>query len=208
MTDSQPDHYLDPYRDAQGDFGNNFGVTLWANTKSQERRFKVFTQMSYLPGKRILDAGCSRGDMADFLLKQGVEYESYVGIDGLAEVIDYANQRDLPRAEFHAGDFVADTSLLAIGNPQVITFSGTLNTMDDDTAMKLLDAAWEACTETLMFNFLSSRTTRDQHEELGPARRLDPLKYLDWAIQRTGAVQLRQDYFKRGHDATIKMCKV
>lgn len=203
-----PDNYLSPYRDAQDDFGNNFGVTLWANTKSQERRFKVFAQMCYLPGKRILDAGCSRGDMADYLTRQEVEYASYVGIDGLPEVIEYANKRGLPRAEFHAGDFVADPSLLATGSPQVVTFSGTLNTMDDDTAMKLLGAAWDACSETLMFNFLSSRTTRDQQEELGPARRLDPLKYLDWAIQRTGAVQLRQDYFKRGHDATIKMSKV
>jgi len=208
MTDSQPDNYLDPYRDAQDDFGNEFGVTLWANTKSQERRFKVFAQMCYLPGKRILDAGCSRGDLADYLNRQEIEYLSYVGIDGLPEVIDYANRRELPRAEFHAGDFVADAKLLSIGKPQIIAFSGTLNTMGDEVAMKLLDAAWEACSESLLFNFLSSRTTRDQREELGPARRLDTLKYLDWAMLRTGAVQLRQDYFKHGHDATIKMSKV
>ncbi len=202
-----PDHYLDAYRDAQDDFGNDFGVTLWANTKSQQRRFKVFTQMCYLPGKRILDAGCSRGDLADFLIKQGVAYESYVGIDGLSEVIDYANRRGLPRAEFHAGDFVADPKLLSFGNPQVITFSGTLNTMDDKTAMKLLGAAWDACSETLLFNFLSIRATTDRREELGPARRLDPLKYLDWAMKRSPNVQYRQDYFKRGHDATIMMGK-
>jgi len=208
MPDQPPDKYLDPYRDAQDDFGNDFGVTLWANTKSQERRFKVFTQMCYLPGKRILDAGCSRGDLAAFLNERNVEYASYVGVDGLSEVIEYANQRGLPRAEFHAGDFVSEPKVLSIGSPQVITFSGTLNTMDDSTAMNLLDAAWEACSETLLFNFLSSRCTTDRREELGPARRLDPLKYLDWALARTSAVQLRQDYFKRGHDATIKMCKI
>lgn len=208
MTDRQPDSYLDPYRDAQGDFGNEFGVTLWANTRSQERRFNVFTQMCYLPGKRILDAGCSRGDLAAYLAGRDIEYASYVGVDGLKEVIDYANQRGLPNAEFHAGDFVADPSVLSIGDPQVITISGTLNTMDDRTAMKLLDAAWEACSQTLLFNFLSSRSTTDRREELGPAKRLDPLKYLDWAMLRTPAVRLRQDYFKRGHDATIKMCKI
>lgn len=203
-----PDDYLDPYRDAQDDFGNEFGVTLWANTKSQQRRFKVFMQMCYLPGKRILDAGCSRGDLAEYLIGQGVEYESYVGVDGLPEVIGYAKKRELPRAEFHAGDFVADPSLLSIGQPQVITISGTLNTMGDQVAMKLLDAAWDACSETLLFNFLSSRSTIDRREELGPARRLDPVKYLDWAMRHTPAVQLRQDYFKRGHDATIKLCKL
>ena len=202
-----PDSYLDPYRDAQDDFGNEFGVTLWANTRSQERRFKVFAQMCYLQGKRILDAGCSRGDLAAYMDQRGIAYETYVGIDGLPEVIDYANRRELPRASFKAGDFVADPSLLKLGNPQVITFSGTLNTMDDATAMGLLDAAWGACSQTLLFNFLSSRSTTRHGEELGPARRLDPLKYLDWAMQRTPVVQLRQDYFKRGHDATIMMSK-
>ena len=205
---TMPDDYLDAYRDAQDDFGNDFGVTLWANTRSQEQRFKVFNQMCYLPGKRLLDAGCSRGDLADYLVRQGVEYASYVGVDGLPEVIDYARKRELPRAAFHAGDFVADVGLLSIGKPQVITFSGTLNTMDDDTAMTLLHAAWEACSETLLFNFLSTRSTTDRREELGPARRLDPLKYMDWAMQRTPAVRLRQDYFKSGHDATIMMRKV
>ncbi len=201
------DDYLNAYRDAQDDFGNDFRVTLWANTRSQETRFKVFNQMCYLPGKRLLDAGCSRGDLAAYLGQHGVEYAHYVGIDGLPEVIDYANRRELPHAEFHAGDFVRDTSLLATGNPQVILFSGTLNTMDDKTAMDLLDAAWQACSQTLMFNFLSSRSTTDPREELGPARRLDPLKYLDWAMIRTARVQFRQDYFRHGHDATIKMDK-
>ncbi len=205
---SMPDDYLDPYREAQDDFGNDFRVTLWANTRSQEQRFKVFNQMCFLHGKRLLDAGCSRGDLADYLVRQNVAYAGYVGVDGLPEVIDYANKRELPRAAFHAGDFVADPSLLAIGGPQIITFSGTLNTMDDDTAMSLLHAAWEACSETLLFNLLSSRSTTDRREELGPARRLDPLRYLDWAMQRTAAVQLRQDYFKSGHDATIMMRKV
>ena len=202
-----PDPYLDPYRDAQDDFGNDFRVTLWASTRSQEQRFKVFNQMCYLPGKRLLDAGCSRGDLAAYLGQHGVDYAHYVGIDALPEVIDFARRRDLPRAEFIAGDFVHDTSLLSTGRPQVILFSGTLNTMDDDTAMALLDAAWHACSQTLLFNFLSSRCTLDPKEELGPARRLDPLKYLDWALQRTTRVQLRHDYFKYGHDATIKMDK-
>ena len=202
-----PDDYLDAYRDAQDDFGNDFRVTLWANTRSQERRFKVFSQMCDLPGKRLLDAGCSRGDLAAYLCRHSVEYAHYVGVDGLPEVIDFATRRELPRTEFHAGDFVQDQSLLAIGDPQVILFSGTLNTMDDRTAMDLLDAAWQGCSQTLLFNFLSSRCTTDRREELGPARRLDPLKYLDWAMQRTALVQLRQDYFKHGHDATIKMDK-
>ena len=202
------DEYLEPYRDAHDDFGNDFRVTLWANTHSQEQRFKVFTQMCYLAGKRLLDAGCSRGDLADYLVRHKIEYGYYIGIDGLPEVIDFAQRRGLPDSEFHAGDFVADPKLLKIGKPQIILISGTLNTMDDQIAMGLLESAWKACSETLIFNFLSSRSTTERREELGPARRLDPLKYLDWAMQHTTAVQFRQDYFRKGHDATIKMEKL
>ena len=96
-----PDAYLEPYREAQKRHGHGFDVTLWGSPKTQQTRFGVFTEMVYLPGKRILDAGCSRGDFAAFLLERELAYESFTGVDGLPEVIDYANKRGLPRAEFH-----------------------------------------------------------------------------------------------------------
>ena len=56
--------YLTPYKDWIDSHGPCFGATLWASPESQRLRFEVLTQMLYLPGKRILDAGCSRGDLA------------------------------------------------------------------------------------------------------------------------------------------------
>jgi hypothetical protein len=201
------DPYLTPYRESVKEHGSDFKVTLWASKESQYRRFRAFSEMCFLAGKRILDAGSSRGDFAQFLLERDIPYEKYIGIDGLDEVIDFANSRGLPGAEFHAGDMLRDSSLVAIGKPQVICISGTLNTMTDDEIAKLLDDAWDATSEVLMFNFLSNRVGTTAPRQLPPARRLDTLQWMNWALERCCLTSFRQDYFYAGHDATIMMRK-
>lgn len=198
--------YLQPYRDSAKKHGSDtFDVTLWADPSTQQLRFDVFTQMCFLTGKRVLDAGCSRGDLATFLIDRDIEFDAYIGVDGLSDVIGYAQSRGLPRCQFHCGDFVADPSLLSIGDPQVICISGSLNTMDDEQVMSVLGSAWAATSESLIFNFLSDRAGSGAALQTGPARRLDTLTLLDWALEKTWRVAFRQDYFEHGHDATILM---
>lgn len=204
MTD---DHYLKPYRDWADKHGSGFDVTLWASPDTQVLRFDVFTQMCFLAGKRVLDAGCSRGDLAAYLVDRDIHFGRYIGVDALCSVIEYAEGRGLPRCEFHCGDFVTDASLLSRGDPQVICISGALNTMTFDQAIGVLASAWAAASEALMFNFLSDRAGPGAASQTGPARRLDTLKLLDWALRQTWAVSFRQDYFEHGHDATILMRK-
>jgi len=206
-TTSRDDAYLEPYRRSLERHGPLFEVALWANPDSQRKRFEVFTQLAYLHGKRILDAGCGRGDFAAFLIERGVAFERYIGIDALPRVIEFASGRDLPNCEFHCGDLVNDADLFAIGRPQVICLSGTLNTMPCDLALRVLESAWAGAEQTLLFNFLSSRCGRGAARQTGPARRMDPLRFLDWALHQTPLVVFRQDYFPQGHDATIVMRK-
>ncbi|MFA9478186.1 trans-aconitate 2-methyltransferase [Phycisphaerales bacterium AB-hyl4] len=207
MSQTEADAYMQPYREAHEDHGSDFAVTLWASPKTQKRRFEVFTQMCFLAGKRVLDAGCSRGDFAEYLIKHDVPFGKYIGIDGLSEVIDYAEQRQMPQCEFHHGDFVTHPELLRTGKPQVIAISGTLNTMSDKLSLRVLDDAWQAAGETLIFNFLSDRCGPKAPAQLPPARRLDTAAIFEWALQHTWDVQFRQDYFQHGHDATILMRK-
>ena len=201
------DTYLTPYRDAHDEHGSSFGVTLWGSPRTQVRRFEVFAQLVYLHGKRVLDAGCSRGDFAAWMIQQDIKYDRYVGVDGLDEVIAYARRRNLPRATFYSGDFLTQPALLRKANPQVIVISGTLNTMDDEQVFQTLEAAWQATGETLLFNFLSDRVGSRAAEQRYPSRRLDTLRLLDWALRQTWAVQYRQDYFADGHDGTILMTR-
>ena len=202
------DAYLDPYREAAGQFGDQFEVTLWASRATQILRFEVFIEMCDMRRRRVLDAGCSRGDFATFLVEHGVEYERYDGVDGVAEVIEFAQARQLPRATFHLGDILRDPALLSTGSPQGICISGTLNTMSFRQVLALLEASWSATEDVLLFNFLSSLARRPAPFQGGPARRHDAQKLLRWAAEKTGAVVYRQDYMKFGHDATIMMSKL
>lgn len=208
MTMADQD-YLKAYEQAVEDHGGEaFDVTLWANRQSQQLRFDAMIDAVDLRGRRILDAGCGRGDFAEHLLNRWVRYSRFIGVDGLASVIDFANRRRLKRAEFHAGDFVRDPSLLRIGKPDVITFSGTLNTMPLDMAKTLLREAWDATASVLIFNFLSDTAGPDAPPQAYPAHRLSTFSLLEFALSQTWQVRFYQDYFKHGHDAMIVMTRV
>lgn len=204
---SSDDSYLDPYRQSVAQHGTGFEAALWANRESQRLRFEVFTQLAYLPGRRILDAGCGRGDFATYLIDRGIEFERFIGVDALGEVIEFAQGRGLAGCEFHQGDLVNDAALFRIGEPEIVCVSGTLNTMTDEQARRVLEAAWAGAQRVMMFNFLSSRAGDGAVPQTGPARRMDPLMWMDWALTRTSDVVFRQDYFPHGHDATICMRK-
>lgn len=200
-------NYLDPYREGIKHFGTDFEVTLWASPRTQTLRFEIFSELYKLNDVRILDAGCSRGDLAQWLLDHNIHYGKYIGVDGIEEVIDYAKTRQLPRSEFVAGDFVANPVLLKTGDPQVICISGSLNTMSDDEAMRVLNNAWDATSDVLMFNFLSDMAGPDAPLQDIVARRLNTLNLIGWALGKTDNVIFRQDYFPSGHDATIRMVR-
>jgi SAM-dependent methyltransferase len=199
--------YLEPYRQSHARHGSAFDVTLWASPESQRLRFQVFTEMCFLGGRRVLDAGCSRGDFAAYLIERDIPFAHYTGVDGLPEVIEYARTRKLPRCDFLAGDFLKDTRVLAVGDPEVICISGTLNTMTEAQVMKVLEAAWLSTSFALLFNFLSDRSGRAAPPQGGFAKRHSAMRLLDWAMSRTPQVQYRQDYFKAGHDASILMVR-
>jgi len=201
------DAYLDPYRQSVQRHGPQFEATLWASPRAQRLRFKVFTELCFMTGKRILDAGCSRGDFAQFLIERNIAFDQYIGVDGVREVIDHALAQNLPRCTFVCGDFLREPQLLATGDPQIICLSGTLNTMTDRQVFALLHAAWSAASQALLFNFLPDTAGPRAARQTRPARRLDTIRILRWAFEQTSQVLYRQDYFKHGHDATVMMRK-
>ena len=202
-----PPAYLSPYLEAEKRLGPGFEATLWARPETQEVRFRVFVEQLDLQGKTILDAGCGPGDFAAWLQKHGIGYGRFVGIDGVEPVVEHANARGLPDAEFHAGDLVTDAALLATGSPQVTLISGTLNTMDFATATRVLENAWAGCSEVLAFNFLSDVNGPKAVPQEHPAKRLPTRAILDWAFGKTWDLVYRQDYFADGHDGTVVMRK-
>lgn len=205
MSDRPCDKYLNPYREAVERFGPSFQATLWTSRESQRIRFDVMIDLAGLDDCVVLDAGCGTGDFAEHLLESKVSFARYIGIDAVPEVIDAAKRRELCRCEFRLGDLIHDPSLLSEIKPDFVCVSGTLNTMEEQTARTLVMAAFEASAQGVVFNFLSDRPApRWSDHDIGPAKRFNTIEWIDWALGKTARVSFTQDYLD-GHDATIMM---
>jgi trans-aconitate methyltransferase len=203
MPRSPSDEYLKPYRQALKQFGPGFKATLWGSRDTQVLRFDVMIELADFRRCNVLDVGCGRGDFAARLLEREVPFERYVGLDALKEMIKAAAKRDLERCTFAATDVLKRPQVMADAEPDWVCFSGTLNTMDDDTARGLVRTAFEVASQGVVFNFLSDRChAKWADRDLAPARRFDTAAWLDWAMGLTSRVAFTQAYLD-GHDATI-----
>lgn len=210
----KPPPYLEPYQRACETFGPSFEATLWASRAWQEKRFRVFTELFSFDGATIVDAGAGQGDFAAHLLSAGIQHNAAVGLEAVGPMLESARARGLARWEFVASDFVAEEDAferaarrIGANAPDAILFSGSLNTLDQDAAQRVLERAWRVCGKALLFNFLSAKVCESVACDTGPARRFCPLDMLDWALRRTPCVALRKDYIPMGHDATILMLR-
>lgn len=200
--------YLDPYRDALASHGPTFEATLWRSRETQQKRFAVLTDMVDLTQAVLLDAGCGLGDLYEYLAEHKIAIEAYIGIDGLAAVIERAQKRDRVNATFLAADFVSDPTTLGQHASDIMFFSGSLNTIPETDARRVIDAAWQQARHGVVFNFLSDRCSAEvATRDTGPAHRFDTMAWIHWALEQTPYVKFRQDYFDGGHDATIGMFK-
>jgi hypothetical protein len=149
------DEYLEPYRRAASQHGDRFGSLLWASPATQAARFDAICRLADMDGRRVLDAGCGRGDLMDFLLEREVEPREYIGIEAVDELAAAAMRKNFAGARIVHGDFVREPRLLEVG-AEVIVFSGSLNTVDSAQFYLSLRQGWEAAGEVLVFNFLAA----------------------------------------------------
>jgi SAM-dependent methyltransferase len=151
----RPD-YLEPYERAARRHGAGFGSLLWASPQTQSLRFEAIRRLVDLSDKRLLDVGCGRADLLDYLIAKKVRVASYAGIEGVATLAEAARAKPHPNCRIVAADFIAEPQRLAAASADVITFSGALNTMDSSGFYSTLKRAYDAARETLVFNFLCS----------------------------------------------------
>ncbi len=207
MPEERPcgERFLEPYREAVRRFGPGFQSTLWSSREGQHLRFDVMIDLAGMDGRIVLDAGCGSGDFAQHLIERGVRFARYVGVDAVAEMVECARQRSLPGCAFLVADLLRDDTLLRETRPDIVCISGTLNTMDETSARRLVKTAFDAASQGVVFNFLSNRPDEAWGgKDLGPAHRFDTIRWLDWTLHLTPRVSFTQDYLD-GHDATIMM---
>lgn len=195
--------YLQPYREAVRHFGGGFDATLWTSRDAQILRFDVMIDLAGFEQATILDAGCGPGDFAAHLHQRCVPFARYIGVDAVPEMIDAANRRGLDRCTFCLADLVHDASPMCGVQADFVCISGTLNTMDEPMARTLVEKAFDAAAQGVVFNFLSDRAHRKwKDKDIGPARRFDTAAWVAWAMGKSSRVTFTQDYLD-GHDATI-----
>ncbi|MFG0252030.1 MAG: hypothetical protein ACF8NJ_04060 [Phycisphaerales bacterium JB038] len=203
--------YLEPYRQALDQYGPSFEATLWFNEEVQIRRFDVLAEMLDPTGLRLLDAGCAQGELVHRLVEVGKSPGAYVGLDAFSDFTD-AGRTKAPGAiaecRFEAIDFVLEEGAFARYEPEIVFFSGSLNTLSQAQAQQVVRRAYEAATVGVAFNFLSDRHhPRFDDIDVKPAQRFRTAKMVDWALSLSHLVRFRQDYFE-GHDASICIRKV
>src|SRR5882672_8832123 len=152
---AKAEDYLEPYRRAASQHGERFGSLLWASPRTQAARFDAICRLADMRGKRVLDAGCGRGDLMDFLMEREVGPREYVGIEAGDELATAAMRKNFAGARIVHGDFVREPKLLDVG-ADVMVFSGSLNTLDSAQFYLSLRQGWEAGGEVLVFNFLAA----------------------------------------------------
>lgn len=199
--------YLTPYQIAAAQHGGAFETTLWNSPKTQRARFEVIAQLCPMSGSTIIDAGCGRGDLLDYLIEIDRRPRQYIGVDALEEMVAAALEKKLPHAEFVHEDFFANPTVLRRYQPAIIVYSGSLNTMDDSEFFLALNTAVGIAEIGVIFNFLSTRFNQGWVDDSGIARRHPPDlvvgKMLEWDLNR---IELRHDYLE-DHDCTIAAWK-
>ena len=191
MTESGSSHYLDPYRRAVEEFGAGFEATLWNSREAQQRRFDVMIDLAGFEDCVVVDIGCGHGDLAAHLIELEVPFKRYVGVDAVVEMVESATRRGLLHSEFVLADVVTHPEVLEGQDADFTCFSGTLNTMDFETARRVVRSAFDASAQGVVFNFLSDRHhERWADKQLEPARRFDTIAWLEWALDLSSRVRV------------------
>jgi SAM-dependent methyltransferase len=149
------EQYLVPYVRSAKQHGAGFGALLWASPASQRARFDAMARVCDFRGRKVLDAGCGRADLLDYLLGQGIEPADYVGIEAIGELAEAARQKKHPRSVIVEADFLREPARLLAG-AEVVVFCGSVNTFEPGDFYRTLRRAYDAATEAVVFNFLSS----------------------------------------------------
>src|SRR5688500_8364566 len=100
--------YLQPYARAVKRHGADFRALLWASRRTQEQRFAAMMKLAEPTGLTVLDLGCGRADLLDFFIASNMPPRRYIGIEGVKELANAAEDKQIPGARIIRADFVRE----------------------------------------------------------------------------------------------------
>ncbi len=147
--------YLQPYLSAARKHGAGFGTLLWASPKTQEIRFKALLDPVDVTALTVLDVGCGRADLLEYMIRTGQCPSAYIGLEAVDALSRAAEKKQLPNCKIIRGDFVSYPGVLEV-NADLLLVSGALNTMDKACFYACLTNMIRASRRGVVFNFLAS----------------------------------------------------
>ena len=153
MTKQVERHYPNLFQK----YGDSVQACQFGSEESQSFRFEQLIQIADLGKATILDLGCGRGDLYDYLCKQKIEV-SYTGVDLVEGTVNLAQEK-YPRARFLKRDLFSQpleekfdyVFLNAVFNNNL----GSSPNENDDYMQTLLKIAFQYCNSGMAFNFIS-----------------------------------------------------
>jgi hypothetical protein len=155
MPISDAPSYLEPYLSAARKYGAGFGSLLWASPRTQAVRFEALLKLVDVNGQSVLDVGCGRADLLQYLFRTDRFPASYIGLEAVDALALAAEAKCLAGCRIIRGDFVLNPRLLQ-QDADVLLISGALNTMEPGCFYQCLGTAIAAAKKAVVFNFLSS----------------------------------------------------
>jgi len=172
----------------------------WGSTEQQEYRFSQTLDIaSDFSDKHVLDIGCGFGDYYKFLKKSGAAPKTYTGYDLNPDLINEAKKQYA--SDEHVNFDVANILETAADEPQadIVAMFGVLNLnlagkVDNyEYSHKIIKNAFSFTKECLIIDFLSAVLDPAYPKEDFVFYH-DPLKMLEFALELSPKVALKQDY--------------
>jgi SAM-dependent methyltransferase len=155
VNDSTSPTYLQPYLSATRWHGSAFRSLLWESRKAQATRFDALARLCNFDGQSVLDVGCGRADLLDFLLARGIQPKHYTGLEAVEPLANSARRKRRPNSLILNADFVADPDCMFTA-ADIVVFSGSLTTLESRPFYATLKSAHRAAQNELAFNYLAS----------------------------------------------------
>ncbi len=144
---------IEIYSRSLAHFGDTAEAVKWTEL-SQRYRFKILTEIADLETTKLLDYGCGKGDLFQYLLEGGFR-GSYTGFDINPELIDLARNK-FPAARFELRDIELDT---VDEHFDYVLISGVFNNRISDNGgmmRSLLPRCFSLAERGMSFNAIST----------------------------------------------------
>ena len=161
------------YKESISKFGISAQGVHWNSKYSQYKRFEILTQfiIDDISDTSIIDVGCGMGEYYNYLMDEGLEPKTYLGIDCEIDMINISKKR-YPRTNFIKQNVLDDELISA----DYYICSGAMNILTIDEFYIFIKKCYEKSEKGYIFNFLKNDSYNKikKEEVLGFCKKLTP----------------------------------